>query len=920
MTIEDIQLKQGDAYLSNPNLKRANTTISWTQEQVIEFLKCKEDPVYFTKNYIKIVSTDEGLTNFNIWPFQERLISNFHKNRFNICKMPRQVGKALALDTPIPTPNGWTTIGDIKVGDKILAPDGKTTSVTFKTETMYDHKCYKMYFDNGEEIVADADHLWEVNSSYWRTGKKVINTEEIYQRYQKKNKNKRGKGVTGSFYIETTKPVDLEEDNLPIDPYLLGVWLGDGYSADGRIIAHKDDYEFYKTKIDIEHERQENNCIRFKVKGLKEKLKDLNLLKNKHIPQIYLRSSVEQRMELLRGLMDTDGSITKTQSFEFYQKNYEFVLQFVELISSLGIKSRMRRKLINNCYYYTISFASKDKIFNLPRKVELINFSQSSRPQNKRHYIQKIEETDSVPVACIQVDSDDHLFLCGKTFIPTHNTTTVVSYLLHYLVFNDHINIGILANKASTSREILSRLQLAYENLPKWMQQGVVSWNKGSVELENGSKILAASTSASAVRGMTFNIIFLDEFAFVPNHIADDFFASVYPTVSSGKSTKVIIVSTPKGMNHFYRMWHDAERGKSDFVATEVHWTEVPGRDEKWKEQIIANSSEEQFRAEYLCEFLGSVGTLVNPSKLKTLVYGDPLKKNKGLDIYEDPKPENNYVITVDVARGLDKDYSAFIVFDVTNFPYKVVAKYKNNQIKPMLFPSIIKEVADAYNKSWILVEVNDIGDQVANILHFDLEYDNILMCAMRGRAGQIVGTGFSGKKSQLGVRMTAAVKKLGCSNLKTLVEDDKLLVSDYDIISELTTFIQKHNSFEAEEGCNDDLAMCLVIFSWLVAQQYFKEMTENDVRKRIYEEQKNQIEQDMAPFGFISDGFDNDISVEEETGDRWLPFNSKEYSEYTEYFYDEFYNQSSTKDQGWEVKTWNLDEYGDMSYMWDYR
>ena len=504
--------------------------------------------------------------------------------------------------------------------------------------------------------------------------------------------------------------------------------------------------------------------------------------------------------------------------------------------------------------------------------------------------------------------------------IVSHNTTTVVSYLLHYLVFNDHINIGILANKASTSREILSRLQLAYENLPKWMQQGVVSWNKGSVELENGSKILAASTSASAVRGMTFNIIFLDEFAFVPNHIADDFFASVYPTVSSGKSTKVIIVSTPKGMNHFYRMWHDAERGKSDFVATEVHWTEVPGRDEKWKEQIIANSSEEQFRAEYLCEFLGSVGTLVNPSKLKTLVYGDPLKKNKGLDVYEEPKDDHNYVITVDVARGLDKDYSAFVVFDVTNFPYKVVAKYKNNQIKPMLFPSIIKEVADAYNKSWILVEVNDIGDQVANILHFDLEYDNILMCAMRGRAGQIVGTGFSGKKSQLGVRMTAAVKKLGCSNLKTLVEDDKLLISDYDIISELTTFIQRHNSFEAEEGCNDDLAMCLVIFSWLVAQQYFKEMTENDVRKRIYEEQKNQIEQDMAPFGFVSDGIHDEITIEEDTGDRWLPFNSKEYGEYTEYFYDEVYNQTPIKDEGWEVKTWNLDEYGDMSYMWDYR
>lgn len=452
----------------------------------------------------------------------------------------------------------------------------------------------------------------------------------------------------------------------------------------------------------------------------------------------------------------------------------------------------------------------------------------------------------------------------------TGKSTTVVSYLLHYAVFNDNVNIGILANKAATARELLGRLQTAYENLPKWMQQGILSWNKGSLELENGSKILAASTSASAVRGMSFNIIFLDEFAFIPNHIADQFFASVYPTISSGKSTKVIVVSTPHGMNHFYRMWHDAERKKNEYVPTIVHWKEVPGRNETWKKQTIANTSEDQFRVEFECEFLGSVDTLINPAVLRNLVYEDPIKRNKGLDIYENPIPERNYILTVDVARGLSHDYSAFIVYDITDFPYKVVGKYKNNTIKPMLFPNIIKDVAVAYNQAYVLTEVNDLGDQVASILYFDLEYENILMCAMRGRAGQIVGSGFSGKKSQLGVRMTAAVKKLGCSNLKTLVEDQKLISKDYDIISELTTFIQKGRSFEAEEGCNDDLAMCLVIFAWLVAQDYFKEMTNNDVRKRIYEEQKNQIEQDMAPFGFIQDGL-GDESFVDKNGDRWF-------------------------------------------------
>ena len=495
----------------------------------------------------------------------------------------------------------------------------------------------------------------------------------------------------------------------------------------------------------------------------------------------------------------------------------------------------------------------------------------------------------------------DHRFNICKMPRQTGKSTTCVSYLLHYAVFNDNVNIAILANKASTARDLLSRLQLAYENLPKWMQQGILSWNKGSLELENGSKILAASTSASAVRGGSYNVIFLDEFAFIPNHIADQFFASVYPTISSGKSTKVIIVSTPHGMNHFYRMWHDSEKGKNEYVPTDVHWSEVPGRDAKWKASTIANTSEQQFKVEFECEFLGSVDTLINPTKLRTLVYEDPLKKNKGLDVYEDPKEDNNYLITVDVARGVGSDYSAFVVFDITNFPYRTVAKYKNNEIKPMMFPSIIHEVAKAYNDSWLLIEVNDIGDQVANILHYDLEYDNVLMCSMRGRAGQLVGSGFSGKKSQLGVRMTSAVKKLGCSNLRTLVEDDKLLINDYDMISELTTFIQKHNSFEAEEGCNDDLAMCLVIFSWLVAQDYFKEMTNTDVRKRIYDEQKNQIEQDMAPFGFILDGLDQyEVEVETKTGDRWLAIDNK--------------------DLGNPVDEWNVDEYGDRSYMWDYR
>ena len=490
----------------------------------------------------------------------------------------------------------------------------------------------------------------------------------------------------------------------------------------------------------------------------------------------------------------------------------------------------------------------------------------------------------------------EHRFNIAKLPRQTGKSTTCVSYLLHYILFNDNVNVGILANKLSTARDLLGRLQLAYEQLPMWLQQGIVVYNKGSMELENGSKILAASTSASAVRGMSFNIIFLDEFAFIPNHIAEQFFSSVYPTITSGTSTKVIIISTPNGMNHFYKLWVDAQKGRNGYAWNEVHWSKVPGRDAKWKETTIANTSERQFTQEFECEFLGSVDTLITASKLRTLAYDDVLTSNGSLDVYEQPISNHDYIICVDVSRGLAQDYSAFVVIDITHAPWRLVAKYRDKNVRPMLFPNIIFNVATNYNKAYVLTEVNDIGEAVSASLFYDLEYENVLMCAMRGRAGQIVGQGFSGTKVQMGVKMSKTVKAQGCSNLKTLIEDDKLLVKDYNIVSELTTFIQVKQSFEADEGYNDDLVMCLVIFAWLVQQEYFKEMTDQDIRRRIYEEQKNAIEQDMAPFGFIDDGLEQE-QIKDDQGNIWRIDMNEE-------------NQEK----------WRLDEYGDRSYMWDYR
>ena len=453
-------------------------------------------------------------------------------------------------------------------------------------------------------------------------------------------------------------------------------------------------------------------------------------------------------------------------------------------------------------------------------------------------------------------------------------STTIIAYLLHYILFNPTVNIAILANKAAVARDLLGRLQLAYEQLPKWLQQGVMSWNKGSLELENGSKILASSTSASAVRGGSYNIIFLDEFAYVPANVAEQFFSSVYPTISAGTTTKVIIVSTPHGMNMFYKLWVDAENERNSYVPIEVHWSEIPGRDAAWKEETIKNTSQSQFNSEFECEFLGSIDTLITPARLRTLAYKDPIQSNAGLDLYEKPKENHTYVLTADVSRGTSNDYSAFIVFDVTEMPYKIVAKYRDNEIKPLIFPSKIYDVARAFNQSFVLIEINDIGEQVANAMQFDLEYDNMIMASMRGRAGQVMGGGFSGGRAQLGVRTTKSVKKTGCSNLKQLVEDSKLIVEDYDCINELSTFIVKGHSFEADEGCTDDLVACMFLFAGATDQTYFKELTDVDIRATMMREQQDALEQDMAPFGFVITGLEEENIGEmvDEYGTKWSP------------------------------------------------
>ena len=426
-------------------------------------------------------------------------------------------------------------------------------------------------------------------------------------------------------------------------------------------------------------------------------------------------------------------------------------------------------------------------------------------------------------------------------------TTIIVGYILWYILFNQDKTVAILANKASTSREILARIKLAYEALPMWIQQGVKVWNKGDIELENGCRVLANSTASSAIRGFSISLLYLDEFAFVPTNIAEEFFTSVYPTISSGETSKILISSTPNGMNHFYRMWTEAVENQNGFTHVEANWRQVPGRTQQWADEQRRVLGEQKFLQEMECEFMGSSGTLLSAAALKSLAFVKPLHlSDNGIKIYEAPITNHNYILIADTSRGKGLDYSAFSVMDVTQIPYRQVCTYKDNNISPLVYPSIIKRVGDYYNQAFVLVEINDNGQQVVDSLFEDYEYENILSTV--DIKGKVAITWGYGNKSYRGIRTTKSVKRLGCSLMKNLIESQKLITQDFDTIAELSTFISKGTSYESEEGNHDDLVMTLVLFSWMTNQPFFSELTNTDVRARLHEEQMKQIEEESLP------------------------------------------------------------------------
>lgn len=505
---------------------------------------------------------------------------------------------------------------------------------------------------------------------------------------------------------------------------------------------------------------------------------------------------------------------------------------------------------------------ASDPIYFIKNYVKIVNVDKGLIPFEMWPFQEKMVET-----------FNNNRFSICKLPRQVGKSTTVCAYFMWCILFIPSQNFAILANKGSLARDLLEKIRMAYEYLPLWLQQGVLVWNKGNIELENGSKIMAAATSSSAIRGGSFNAILLDEFAFVQRNMQESFFSSVYPTISSGKTTKVIIVSTPNGLgNMFYKLWMDAVDGRNGYQSISVHWSDIPGRDEAWRQQTIDNTSLRQFQQEFECSFLGSTDTLIDPNIIRNMVYINPIYSKEGLDLIERPIQDRVYSIVCDTSRGIGKDYSAFVVVDITATPYKIVAKYRHNEISPLLYPNVIYETGKAYNNAFVLIEINDNGQQVADLLQQDLEYDNVVFTSIDKR-GQWIGNGFgkSGVSSQRGVKTSKTVKRLGCTLLKNLVENHKLIITDIDCIGELSTFILNKDTYQAEDGSNDDLAMCLVLFAWMINQDYFKAMVNANIRGDLYSAQMKQIEEEITPFGIIVTGVPEETnSMRAGIGDDW--------------------------------------------------
>ena len=420
----------------------------------------------------------------------------------------------------------------------------------------------------------------------------------------------------------------------------------------------------------------------------------------------------------------------------------------------------------------------------------------------------------------------------------------VVAYLLWYAIFKGEQVVGVLANKNAIAREMLARITLMLENLPFFLQPGCTALNKGSIGFSNNSRIIAAATSSSSIRGMSLNLVYLDEFAFVDN--AAEFYTSTYPVISSGKTSKIIITSTANGIgNMYHKLYEGAVQGTNEFTPTRVDWWDVPGRDEAWKQMTVENTSELQFDQEFGNSFHGTGNTLISADVLLALRSTEPQEYYNNVKIFDQPEEGHNYLMFVDVSRGRGQDYSTFTVVDVSCNPFVQVCTYRDNMISPLLFPDLLYKYATHYNECYVVVESNDAGQVVCNGLYYDLEYENVFVESLI-------------KANAIGVTMTRKTKRIGCSNLRDIMSQKKLVIKDEETIREMSTFVAKGASYQADHNSHDDLMMNLVMFGWFTSTSFFAESTDVNMKHMLYKQKVQQMEDEVIPVGIMPASQDN--------------------------------------------------------------
>jgi hypothetical protein len=845
-------------YNGNENLLRGNSQFKWTDKMIDELKLCNKSILHFAENYFYITTLDDGKKKIELYKYQKRLLKAFKNNRFNVVLSSRQSGKALALDTPIPTPNGFVKMGDLKDKDNIYGLDGKIYNVTKAHDILYDRDCYKITFDNGEEIVADAEHLW-----YTQT------ISDRKRKYNKKGSVKTTKEIINTLFNKHGGPnhripmclngIDYNQKELPINPYIFGLWLGDGATDGSRITIGKRDIE---DTIKILENNEQFKILKIqedkrgvfalnltnenrKVDSLHTILRTNNFLGNKHIPESYLLSSKEQRLELLKGLMDSDGYITPKGHAYFYNTNLKLVKEVQKLITSLGYKSFYKEKIakINGVecgLVGSVYFKPRELVVKLSFKVNRLKnniskISESSR--NQFHYIKDIQKIDSVPVKCITVDSPDSLYLCGNTLIPTHNTTTITIYALWIVCFQSDKRITIVANKESTAKEIFSRIKMAFEQLPVWMKPSVKSWRKDGFLLANDSAITISTTSSAGPRGTTSNLLIIDEMAHCPNELMKELWKSAIPIISSSKKSQIVVISTPKGTdNKFYDLYQDSQKENAEWHCEIVNWFDVPGRDEEWKKQTIgAMGSKEDFDQEFGNIFHELGKTAIDPELLINLKSQckDPIlvMDNGAYKVFCEPNPESFYAIGVDVGEGIGRSNTVAQILDVSDLTsIKQVAVYATNQMSPFHFGTRLMGILDDWGRPPILVENNNNGQQVLDVLCHTHNYESVISYHFEGFSKHY------NKENRFGIHNHTNTKYKGITNFRYWTNSLKAVnIYDIDTLLELENFIRLPNytfSKRRDEDLDDrvlSLIWALFILDPSIAVKYYQIVETDD-------------------------------------------------------------------------------------------